>query len=220
MGERETKDAQPDCVVPAVDASGDGPGPTQQYQRARRPGRGTVQTWEAWLKGAEYEVAEALRDGRPFKIRALRPDDRDGLLAALGRSSAQSLYRRFFSPKHDFTEEQIAYFVNIDFIDHVALVAVLEEEGRCVIIGGGRYIVVQPGKAEVAFVVVDQYQRQGIGAALMRHLATIARDAGLEELIAEVLADNISMLKVFQKSGLRLSTTHEAGVAHVVLQLD
>ena len=101
----------------------------------------------------------------------------------------------------------------------MALVAVLEEEGRCVIIGGGRYIVVQPGKAEVAFVVVDQYQRQGIGAALMRHLATIARDAGLEELIAEVLADNISMLKVFQKSGLRLSTTHEAGVAHVVLQL-
>ena len=172
------------------------------------------------MKGAEYEVAEALRDGRPFNIRALRPDDKDGLLAALGRSSAQSLYRRFFSPKHDFTEEQIAYFVNIDFIDHLALVAVLEEEGRCVIIGGGRYIVVQPGKAEVAFVVVDQYQRQGIGAALMRHLATIARDAGLEELIAEVLADNISMLKVFQKSGLRLSTTLEAGVAHVALELD
>ena len=109
--------------------------------------------------------------------------------------------------------------MNVDFVTHVALVAALEEDGRRVIIGGGRYIVVQPGKAEVAFVVVDQYQGQGIGAALMR-LATIARDAGFEELIAEVLADNISMLKVFQKSGLRLSTTHEAGVVHVALQLD
>jgi ribosomal protein S18 acetylase RimI-like enzyme len=94
-----------------------------------------------------------------------------------------------------------------------------EEDGRRVIIGG-RYIVVQPGKAEVAFVVVDQYQGLGIGAALMRHLATIARAAGLEELIAEVLADNTSMLKVFQKSGLRIDTTHEAGVVHVALQLD
>jgi RimJ/RimL family protein N-acetyltransferase len=169
---------------------------------------------------AEYEVGEALRDGRSFKIRALRPDDRDGLLAAVGRTSADSLYRRFFSPRRGFTEEQIAYFVNVDFVSHVALVAALEEDGRPVIIGGGRYILVEPGKAEVAFVVVDQYQGQGVGAALMRHLARIARDAGLEELIAEVLADNVSMLRVFQKSGLRLSTTREAGVVHVALQLD
>ena len=172
------------------------------------------------MEVAEYEVAETLRDGRPFKIRALRPDDRDGLLAAVDQTSAQSLYRRFFSPRRGFTEEQIAYFVNVDFVAHVALVAALEENGRRTIIGGGRYIVVQPGKAEVAFVVVDRYQGQGIGAALMRHLTTIARDAGLEELIAEVLADNISMLKVFRNSGLRLGTTHEAGVVHVALQLD
>jgi GNAT superfamily N-acetyltransferase len=51
------------------------------------------------------------------------------------------------------------------------LVAVVEEEGRRVIEGGGRYIVVQPGRAEVAFAVVDQYQGQGIGAALMGNLS-------------------------------------------------
>jgi ribosomal protein S18 acetylase RimI-like enzyme len=169
---------------------------------------------------AEYEVAETLRDGRPFKIRALRPDDRDGLLAAVGQTSAQSLYRRFFSPRRGFTEEQIAYFVNVDFVAHVAPGRLhWKEKGRRHDIGGGRYIVVQPGKAEVAFVVVDRYQGQGIGAALMRHLTTIARDAGLQELVAEVLADNISMLKVFRNSGLRLGTTHEAGVVHVALQL-
>jgi hypothetical protein len=104
---------------------------------------------------AAYEAVESLRDGRQFKIRGLRPDDRDGLLAAVGRSSAQSLYRRFFSPKRGFTEEPIAYFVNVDCVNHAALVATLEEDDRLVIIGGGRYIVVQPGKAEVAFVVVD-----------------------------------------------------------------
>jgi GNAT superfamily N-acetyltransferase len=132
------------------------------------------------LEAAKYEAVEALRDGRRFKVRALRPDDRAGLLSAVDRSSPQSLYRRFFSPKRGFTEEEIARFVN---------------------------------------VVVDHYQGQGVGAALMRHLAMIARDAGLKELIAEVLADNISMLKVFAKSGLRVDATREAGVVHVALHL-
>ena len=53
----------------------------------------------------------------------------------------------------------------------------------------------------------------------MRHLAGIAREAGLKELTAEVLPDNISMLKVFEKSGLRLSTQCESQVVHVSLQL-
>jgi RimJ/RimL family protein N-acetyltransferase len=78
---------------------------------------------------------------------------------------------------------------------------------------------VQPGTAEIAFAVTDEFQRQGLGAALMRHLATIARDAGLTELIAEVLPDNSAMLRVFEKSGLRLTMTREPEVIHVKLQL-
>jgi GNAT superfamily N-acetyltransferase len=101
----------------------------------------------------------------------------------------------------------------------VALFAAVEESGRPVIVGGGRYVVMQPGKAEVAFAVVDHYQGQGIGASLMHHLASIARGAGLEELIAEVLPDNIPMLKVFEKSEFRLSTKREPQVVHVTLRL-
>jgi RimJ/RimL family protein N-acetyltransferase len=171
------------------------------------------------LAGAKYSAIEALHDGRRFEIRALRPDDRADLLAAVSRTSGQSLYRRFFAVRRGFTEPEVAFFLNPDFVDHVALVAVVEESGRPVIVGGGRYVVVQPGKAEVAFAVVDQYQGQGIGAALMRHLAAIARRVGLEELVAEVLPDNIPMLKVFEKSGLRLSTKREPRVVHVLLRL-
>jgi RimJ/RimL family protein N-acetyltransferase len=153
------------------------------------------------------------------EIRALRPDDRADLSAAVGRVSDQSLYRRFFGVKRHFSEQEIAFFLNVDFVNHVALVAVVEEGARSVIVGGARYIVVQPGQAEVAFAIVDEYQGQGIGAALMRHLAAIARRAGLEKLIAEVLPDNIAMLKVFQKSGLSTGTRYEGGVVHVTLRL-
>jgi RimJ/RimL family protein N-acetyltransferase len=99
------------------------------------------------------------------------------------------------------------------------LVAVVEEGGRPAIIGGARYIVVEPGKAEVAFVVVDEYQGQGLGTLLMRHLAELARAAGLRQLIAEILPDNASMLKVFEKSGCRVSTRREPQVVHVALDL-
>jgi GNAT superfamily N-acetyltransferase len=43
---------------------------------------------------------------------------------------------------------------------------VVEEGGRSMIVGGGRYVLVEPGKAKVAFAVIDEYQGQGIGAAL------------------------------------------------------
>jgi GNAT superfamily N-acetyltransferase len=172
------------------------------------------------VEKATYSAVETLRDGRRVDIRALRQDDRAGLLAAVGRTSPESLYRRFFTVKRGFTEEETAFFLNIDFVDHVALVAVVEEASRPVIVGGARYIILRPGKAEVACAVIDQYQGQGIGAALMRHLAGMARHAGLRELIADVLPENGAMLKVFAKSGFPLRTECESDVMHVVLRLD
>ena len=180
---------------------------------------GLVKELPAMLQAANYSAFETLRDGRRVEIRALRPDDRADLIAAVARSSAQSLYRRFFAVKRSFTETEIDYFLSVDFVNHVALVAVVDEHGPPVIAGGARYVVVQPGKAEVAFAVVDQYQGQGIGAALMHHLAAIAREAGLKELIAQVLPENVPMLKVFERSGLPLSIRREPQVVHVALRL-
>ena len=170
-------------------------------------------------KAADYSAMEHLRDGRPIEIRALRPDDREDMLAAIGRTSPQSLRRRFFGPKRGFSETELAFFMNIDFDNHVALIAQIDEDGRPSIVGGGRYIVVEAGRAEIAFVVVDAYQGQGIGSALMRHLSHLARDAGLKELIAEVLPENTAMLKVFSKFGFRPGPNQEPRVVHLAKPL-
>ena len=71
----------------------------------------------------------------------------------------------------------------------------------------------------MAFIVIDGYQGQGIGSHLMRHLAGIARDAGLTELIAEVLPENTAMRKVFSKFGFRPAPSREPQVIHLVMQL-
>jgi RimJ/RimL family protein N-acetyltransferase len=170
-------------------------------------------------KAADYSVVERLRDGSRIEIRALRPDDQQDMLGAIGRTSAQSLQRRFFVPKRGLSEKEVSFFMNIDFADHVALVAQIDEDGRDVIVGGARYIVVQPGKAEMAFVVVDAYQGKGIGAALMRHLIAIARESGMRELTADVLPENAAMLALFKKFGFRTAPRREPQVIHVALQL-
>ena len=132
--------------------------------------------------------------------------------------SDESRYRRFFGAKRHFSEKEAEHFLDIDFVNHVALVAVADEEGKPAIIGAGRYVVVQPELAEVAFGVVDQYQGQGLGGALLREVAAVAREAGINELVAEVLGSNLAMLKVFEKSGLQMAKRREGSVAHVTLK--
>jgi len=169
---------------------------------------------------AAYSVPERMRDGRAIETRALHPEDKHDMLAAVGRTGTASLQRRFFVIKRGFSEKEIAFFMNIDFANHVALVALADEGGRKVIIGGGRYIVTEPGKAEIAFIVIDDYQGQGIGTLLMRHLAILARQAGLTELIAEVLPENAAMRKVFSKFGFVRRSSLDPQVVHLALKLD
>jgi GNAT superfamily N-acetyltransferase len=171
------------------------------------------------MDAATYTATERLRDGRTCEIRALRPNDEAAMQAAVGRSSPQSLYRRFMGAKRSFSDKERAFFLNVDFINHVALVAVVTEGDRASIVAGGRYIVEKPGTAEIAFAVIDDYQGQGIGAVLLRHLATIARQACLKDFLAEVLADNAPMLKVFERSGLKVSSQRSADGVHAVLIL-
>ncbi len=168
---------------------------------------------------ASYAADDHLRDGGLVKIRALRPEDEADMLAALEQASAQSLQRRFFVMKRHFSDKERTFFMDIDFKDHVALVAHAEETGRNVLVGGCRYIVSEPGRAEMAFMVVDAWQGRGVGSILMRHLVKIAGEAGLQELTAEVLPENTAMRKVFGKFGFKPAARRDPQIVHLVLRL-
>ena len=77
-------------------------------------------------------------DGRSIQVRALKPEDRPGWLEYIARTSDASRYQRFFAPKREFSEQEIAFHLNADFVSHVALVAILKEDGREVGVGGAR----------------------------------------------------------------------------------
>ncbi len=65
---------------------------------------------------SRYSALETLRDGRVIEIRAIKPEDREGLLNVVDRASKESFYRRFFSAKRDFSEKEIDYFMDVDFV--------------------------------------------------------------------------------------------------------
>jgi len=171
------------------------------------------------MNAATYAATERLRTGATLKIRALVPGDRAEMLAAFDRLGPEARYRRFFAPKRGFSEREIDYYLAVDFVGHVALVAVLSEGGRETIVGGARYIVTQPGRAEIAFAIDDAHQGRGIAIHLIRHLTAIARAAGIGTFVAEVLAENTPMLKVFTRCGLAMTTRRERDIVHVTLAL-
>jgi RimJ/RimL family protein N-acetyltransferase len=172
---------------------------------------------------AAFSCTEPLPDGRTVTIRAVRPEDKAGLLDALQRISAQSLYTRFFASRRAFSDREMTQAAEVDFVKVVALVAVLDHEGVERIVGGARYFRLDTpdngGNAEVAFLVDDAYQGLGIAGRLFRHLVNIARACGIVRFEADVLPGNTAMLRVFERGGLSVARAAGSDSVHLEMQL-
>lgn len=172
---------------------------------------------------ANFSAAELLRDGRRVTIRAIRPGDRGLVIDALRNVGPDSLYRRFFSNRTKFTDDELKRATDVDFADVVALVAVMEQAGGDRIVGGGRYLrtgASGPGqRAEVAFLIDDDHQGLGIGSRLFRHLAAIAQSAGIAQFEAEVLPANQGMLRLFSRSGYPVAKAASPEAVHLTIDL-
>jgi RimJ/RimL family protein N-acetyltransferase len=161
----------------------------------------------------------ALTDGRRVLLRAIAAEDDAAYRLFAQGLSAASVYYRFFSPRRTLSEQEIDHFLHVDQVDRYATVAVDEDTGA--IVGVGRYDrLVDAAEAEVAFVVADDYQNEGIATAMLRLLGRAARHAGISRLVAAVLPDNLKMLAVFHASDWREQRRFEDGVIQIDLDLD
>jgi RimJ/RimL family protein N-acetyltransferase len=172
-----------------------------------------------------YDAPATLRDGRLIRVRAIRPGDADFFRAAFGTLSERAVYHRFFQAKRGLSDSELRYLTELDFHDHVGLVAVLPGEEDGLIIGVGRFVRLiahgagESARAEVAFTVGDDYQGIGVGTVLLMRLAEVARGLGVTTFVADVLPDNTQMLEVFEHSGLAFTERLRDGVVHVELDL-
>ncbi len=140
-----------------------------------------------------------LTDGGTVEVRPARPQDFEAVRAMHAAMSADNMYLRFFSMSPAAAEQEARRVCRAPDSDHAALLA--WQDGRLVGVGayepGGK-----PGVAEVAFAVADDMHGRGIASVLLEHLVWQARQRGLEAFIAETLAENSAMLRVFADAGL------------------
>ncbi len=141
-----------------------------------------------------------LHDGTQVLIRRIRADDGARLQAAYERLSPATKYRRFLAPKPHLSASDVRYLVEVDGASHVALVAVLADRPEH-IIGVGRLVRLrdEPDAAEVAIVVGDPYQGQGLGGELLERLRLAALEIGIERMQATVLAHNVAIHRLLDQ---------------------
>jgi len=162
----------------------------------------------------------ALRDGTKLTIRPVRHDDRERVVRAFAALERESVYTRFFAFKHELSESDLARLDAMDLAREAMLVATVNGDEGETIVGTCSYIAQDAaGAAEVAFTVEEDYQGRGIAGRLLERLVAIARANGFARLEAVVLNDNKSMLRVFERAGLPVTTKREDGTIAVTLTL-
>jgi acyl-CoA synthetase (NDP forming)/GNAT superfamily N-acetyltransferase len=161
---------------------------------------------------AHWEADIVAADGGTVHLRPICPEDADGLTGLMERSSDQTRYYRFFGPMKRLSEKDLHRFTHVDHTDRVAFVVLLGDQ----LIAVGRYDRL-PGTtdAEIAFLVEDAHQGRGLGSVLLEHLAAAARERGITNFVAEVLAQNGRMVRVFLDAGYQASRSYEDGVVHL-----
>jgi RimJ/RimL family protein N-acetyltransferase len=144
--------------------------------------------------------AATLRDGSRVVIRPLGATDRRALTTAFKRMGEESRYRRFLCATPTLTETQLRYLTEIDQRDHVALAAVDATYGS-EILGVARSVRLEGPEAELAIAVIDEYQGRGLGTVLIAALVDRAGAQGVKTYRADVLADNVPMLRLLGGMG-------------------
>jgi RimJ/RimL family protein N-acetyltransferase len=157
----------------------------------------TEQTFEATRSSRHV----TLNDHRVVDVRPLERRDRDGLASAISRLSAQTRYLRFANAKPRMTARELDFLVDVGRREHRALLAVDPATGHGV--GVVRYVQLraEPGVAEIAATVSDDWQGHGLGSAMVALLIEQARDDEFSALRASVLATNKRSIAMLLRSG-------------------
>lgn len=156
----------------------------------------------------EFSTSHLLHDGTKVNFRPVHPTDEARTADLFHALSQQTLYYRFMSNAKYVPRRQIQDEVFIDHRNDVAIVGTIPEAHGEEIIAIGRYYLNHTTNlAEVAFVVRDEWQNQGIGTFLLEHLATIAMRNGIRGFTAEALRENRAMQRVFNRAPYKVSST-------------
>lgn len=161
----------------------------------------------------KYETFWKLRDGRAVLLRPIKPEDEPMWLEMFQRFSRESIRYRFFQIISETPHEVRVRYCNIDYDREIAIVAELTEDGQRKILGVARLSIEPDGKTgEIAFIVADPWQQQGLGGKLLDYLLEICKDKKLETVYGIMLSDNVRAINLMKKMGFTIHTEEDGAV--------
>ena len=203
-----SKQASPEAAVGQIWM----PGADRRYRETlARPAPGQVLPGEFFL-----------RDGTPAMIWPLLPTDADTLREGFRRLSPDSRQRRFLAALDELDDPMIRLLVDsVDGVHHIALLLiVLPPEGEEELIGVAHLVryPADPGTADIAVTVLDDWQGRGAGTVLVSALMQ-RRPEAVTRLRTFVAADNRASLALLAGAGRVSSGLPERGVLDVAVEL-
>lgn len=169
---------------------------------------------DRWYLGMSSDAEIA--SGRNVHLRPIRPEDAARLTTFHEHLSARSVYLRYFYLHPRLTPVETERLVHVDYVDRLALIGEIGDR----LVAVGRYDrVLGTAEAEVAFVVADEFQHEGIGTLLLDRLAETAVVNGITCFTAQTLVDNQAMLAVFLHSGYPVTSSSAYGTVDLRISI-
>jgi len=166
------------------------------------------------------ETSRITKTGLQLTLRPVRISDEQRLKEFFYSLSDASLYQRFASARKDMPHARLQEFVAVDFTREIVILAVVGREEKEIVVGLGQYAVDEStNTAEVALVVKDDYQNQGVGYVLQSYLTHLAKKRGLLGFTAEVLEENKPIVHLLEKMGFSVKRK-EGNACEMVLLFD
>ena len=161
-----------------------------------------------WLHSYPKHLSRTwtLASGESLSVRPVRHDDGELEEAFVCALSLESRYQRMLSGGTKVTPEWIDSMTHIDYHRHMAFAVTTVINGVEQFVGVGRYVVdVATLSAEIALVLADALQGQGLGRRLLETLLEHAASAGIRQAVGVVLATNVAMLHLARSMGFAVN---------------
>jgi GNAT superfamily N-acetyltransferase len=167
-----------------------------------------------------YKSVLKLKNGKTMEFRPLLPSDEFAYRNFFYSLQEKTIYLRFFYRMRTFSHEVIQkHWASVDYHKNMSIIGLVQKGGHKEISAIGTYAYDKENRAEIAFVVREEYQGMGIASYLLSVLEKIALENNYTQFSAAVLRENKAMIQVFRKRYPNLKMSVQNG-NEVLIEMD
>lgn len=147
-----------------------------------------------------YKSSMELKNGQSVEFRPILPSDEFDCRNFFYSLQEKTIYYRFFYKMKIFSHEVVQrQWADIDYRKNMSILGFVQKGSHKELIAIGSYADDTDNRAELAFVVHEDYQGMGIASYLLEILEKIAKENDYSGFTATALRENIAMIHVFTK---------------------